>query len=43
MCGYFYIGFTNFILQVQSVLELSSLFSPNKHGKYDKIILKHFQ
>ena len=43
ICGHFCIGFIDFILKVKSFLELSNLFSPNKHEKYNKIILKYFQ
>ena len=37
MCGYFCIGFIDFIFKV------TNLFSPNEYKKNDKIILKYFQ
>ena len=43
MCGYFCIGFIHFMLKVKSLLDYSNLFSPNKHEKNEKIILKYFQ
>ena len=43
MCGYFCIGFVNFMLKGKSLLEYSNLFSPNDYEKNDKLILKYFQ
>ena len=43
MCGYFCIGFINFILKSKSLLYNTNLFSPNDYEKNDEIILKHFQ
>ena len=43
MCGYFFIGFIDFTLKGQSFLNYTNLFSPNKYGENDKIILKYFQ
>ena len=43
MCGYFHIGFINFMLKGKGLLEYTNLFSPNDHEKNDKIILKYFQ
>ena len=43
MCGYFCVRFINFMLKYKIFLENSNLFSPNKYGKKDKIILKYFQ
>ena len=40
MCGYFCIGFIDFMLKVK---KNASLFSFNEHKKNDKIILKSFQ
>ena len=42
MCGYFGIGFIDFMLNVRSLLKYKNLFSPNKYTKNDKIILKYF-
>ena len=42
MCGYFCIGFIDFMLKDKSLLEYANLFSPNEHQKKDKIILKYF-
>ena len=43
MCGYFCIGFIDFMLKGKSLLEYTNLFSPNEYKKNDKVILKHFQ
>ena len=43
MCGYFCIGFIDFILKIKSLLDYINLFSPNEYDKNDKIILKYFQ
>ena len=43
MCGYFYIGFVDFMLEGQRLLDYTNFFSPNKYEKNDKIILKYFQ
>ena len=41
MCGYFCIGFVDFMLKGKSLLDSTNLFSPNE--KNDKIILKYFR
>ena len=38
MCGYFCVGFINFMLKGKSLLEYTNLFSPNDYEKDDKII-----
>ena len=43
VCGYFCIGFIDFMLKDKSLLEYTNLFSPNDYEKNDKIILKYFQ
>ena len=43
MCGYFCIGFVDFMLQGKSLLDYTNLFSPNEYEKNDTIILKYFQ
>ena len=43
MCGYFCIGFIDFMLKAKSLLEYTKLFSPNEYQKNEKIILKDFQ
>ena len=43
ICGYFYIGFMDFMLKGKSLLDYTNLFSTNKYEKNDKIILKYFQ
>ena len=43
MCGYFCIGFIDFMLKGSSLLEHTNLFSPNDYEKNDTIILKYFQ
>ena len=42
MCGYFCIGFINFILAGKTLTEFPNLFSPNKFKRNDDIILKYF-
>ena len=42
MCGYFCIGFIDFMLKGKSSLECRNLFSLNDYKKNDKIILKYF-
>ena len=41
MCGYFCIGFIDFMLKGKSLLDYTNLFSPNDYEKNDKIILKN--
>ena len=36
MCGYFWIGFIDFMLKGKSLLEYRNLFSPNDHKKMTK-------
>ena len=43
MCGYFCIGFIDFMPKGKILLHCTNLFSPNDYEKNDKIILKHFQ
>ena len=43
MCGYFFTGFTNFMLKDKSLLDYTNLFSLNECEKNDKIILKYIQ
>ena len=42
MCGYFCIGFINFMLKGKSLTEYTNLFSPNDFLKNDDIILNYF-
>ena len=42
-CGYFCIGFIDFMLKDKSLLEYTNLFSPNNYKKNDEILLKYFQ
>ena len=43
MCGYFCIGFIDFMLKGKSLFVYTNLFSTNQHKKNDKIILEYFQ
>ena len=43
MCGYFCIGFIDFMLKGKSLIDYTNLFSSNGCEKNDKIILKCFQ
>ena len=42
MCGYFCIGFINFMFNGKSLTDYTNLFSPNNFKKNDDIILKYF-
>ena len=42
MCGYFCIGFINFMFNGKSLTDYANLFSPNDSNKNDDIILKYF-
>ena len=42
MCGYFCIGFINFMFNGKSLTDYTNLFSPNDFIKNDDIILKYF-
>ena len=41
-CGYFCIGFINFMLNSKSLTDYTSLFLPNDLKKNNDIILKYF-
>ena len=42
MCGYFCIGFINFIFKGKRLLHYTNSLSPNDYIKYGKIIFKYF-
>ena len=42
VCGYFCIGFIDFMLKSQSLLDYANLFSPSDYEKNDKITKKFF-
>ena len=42
MCGYFSIGFTDFMLAGKTLTEFTNLFSPNNFKKNYDIILNYF-
>ena len=42
MCGYFHIGFIDFMLKGKTLSEYANLFSPNDFKKNDNIILNYF-
>ena len=42
MCGYFCIGFINFILKSKSLTDFANLFLSNNFEKNDDIILNYF-
>ena len=42
MCGYFCIGFINFMFNGNSLTDYTNLFSPNDFKRSDDIILKYF-
>ena len=43
MCGYFYIGFIDFMLSNKSLLDYTNLFSLNEYENNDKTVLKYVQ
>ena len=43
MCGYFCIGFIDFMLKGKILLEYTNMFTPKDYENNDKIILKYFQ
>ena len=43
MCGYFCIGFIDFMLKVKILLEYTNLYSPEEYKKNEEIILTHFK
>ena len=43
MCGYFGIGFIDFMVNGKSLLDYTNLFSPIDYEKNDKMLLKYFQ
>ena len=43
MCGYFCIGFSDFMFANKTLINFTSLFSPYDFEKNDKIILKYFK
>ena len=42
ICGYFCIGFIDFMLAEKTLTEYTNLFSPNNFKKIDDIILNYF-
>ena len=43
MCGYFCIGFIDFMLAVKTLIDYTNLFSPYDFNKNDSIILSYFK
>ena len=43
MCGYFCIGFIDFMLAGKTLTEYANLFSPNNFKKNDDITLNYFR
>ena len=43
MCGYFCIGFIDFMFKGKTLIEYTSLFSPNNFEKNDDIIFSYFK
>ena len=43
MCGYFCIGFVDFMLAGKTLIDFTGLFSPYDFEKNDKIILNYFK
>ena len=42
MCGYFCIGFIDFMLEGKTLAEYTNLFSPNNFSKNDSLFLNYF-
>ena len=42
MCGYFCIGFIDFMLAGKTLTEYTNIFSPNNFKKNDDVILDYF-
>ena len=42
MCGYFCIGFIDFMLKGKTLTKYTNLFSPNNFKKIDDMILNYF-
>ena len=40
MCGYFCIGYINFMFKANNLTDFTNIFSPNNLKKNDNIILK---
>ena len=43
ICGYFFIGFIDFMLKGKSLVQYTNLFSPKDYEKNDILMLKYFQ
>ena len=43
MCGYFCIGFIDFMLAGKTLIDYTNLFSPYNFDKNDQIILSYFK
>ena len=43
LCGYFCIGFIDFMLEGKTLIDYRSLFSPYDFNKNDQIILSYFK
>ena len=43
MCGYFFIGFIDFVLNNKRLVDFPDLFSPQSFRKNDELILEHFR
>ena len=43
MCGYFYIGFIDFMLAGKTLTDYINLFSPYDFDKNDRIIFSYFK
>ena len=43
LCGYFCIGFINFMFKGKSLTDYTNIFSPNNFKKNDDMILSYFK
>ena len=43
MCGYFCIGFIDYMIKGKDLIDFTNLFSPSDFDKNDRIILRYFK
>ena len=43
MCGYFFIGFIDFMFAGKTLIDFTSMFSPYDFKKNDEVILAYFE
>ena len=43
MCGYFCIGFIDFMFVGKTLIDYTNMFSPHEFNKYDSIVLSYIK